>query len=149
MQRSITWVFVVALSAFLSNAAFAGTKIKIATVAPDGTTWMKVMKEMAQEVEKSTGGEVKLKFYPGGVMGDEGDVIRKMRFGQVHGGAFTGRGLGEVNRLIHKFKVFSGVHHDKQIMDATLPENVRVNVTMPPTSFLLRGKNAKELLIRL
>ncbi len=81
----------------LSPGAEAGKRIKIATLAPDGTTWMKVMKEMASEVKQKTGGEVTLKFYPGGVMGDEGDVIRKMRFGQVHGGGFTGRGLGEIN----------------------------------------------------
>jgi TRAP-type C4-dicarboxylate transport system substrate-binding protein len=97
MQRTIAWILVVALSGFLSNGAFASTRIKIATIAPDGTTWMKVMKEMGDDVEKQTGGDVKLKFYSGGVMGDEGDVIRKMKFGQIHGGGFTGRGLGEIS----------------------------------------------------
>jgi len=75
----------------------AATRLKIATLAPDGTTWMNVMNEMAKEVKTKTGGEIVLKFYSGGVMGDEGDVIRKMRFGQLHGGGFTGRGLGEIN----------------------------------------------------
>lgn len=83
--------------ALLPPVAEAGRKIKIATLAPEGTTWMKVMNALAKEVEQKTGGEVSLKFYPGGVMGDEGDVIRKMRFGQLHGGGFTGRGLGEIN----------------------------------------------------
>lgn len=77
--------------------AAAATRIKIATLAPEGTSWMKVMNEMAKEVHDKTQNEVKLKFYAGGVMGDEGDVIRKMKFGQVHGGGFTGRGLGEIN----------------------------------------------------
>ena len=75
----------------------AATRFKIATLAPDGTTWMNVMNDMAKEVKSKTAGQVKLKFYSGGVMGDEGDVIRKIRFGQVHGGGFTGRGLGELN----------------------------------------------------
>ena len=74
----------------------ASVRLKIATLAPDGTTWMNVMKELAKDVSSKTGGEVKLHFYSGGVMGDEGDVIRKMRFGQLHGGGFTGRGLGEI-----------------------------------------------------
>ncbi|MCP4605776.1 MAG: ABC transporter substrate-binding protein [Proteobacteria bacterium] len=82
---------------FLVTGVDASTRIKIATLAPEGTTWMKVMREMAKEVEEKTSGEVKIKFYSGGVMGDEGDVIRKMKFGQVHGGAFTGRGLGDIN----------------------------------------------------
>ena len=74
----------------------ASVRLKIATLAPDGTTWMNVMKELAKDIASKTGGEVKLHFYSGGVMGDEGDVIRKMRFGQLHGGGFTGRGLGEI-----------------------------------------------------
>ena len=74
----------------------AAVQLKIATLAPDGTTWMNIMKKMANDISARTGGEVKLKFYSGGVMGDEGDVIRKMRFGQLHGGGFTGRGLGEI-----------------------------------------------------
>ncbi|MDJ0762031.1 MAG: TRAP transporter substrate-binding protein DctP [Myxococcota bacterium] len=97
MKHTFAWVLVVALFGLIASPALASTKIKIATLAPDGTTWMKVMKEMASEVEKTTGGQVKLKFYSGGVMGDEGDVIRKMKFGQIHGGAFTGRGLGEIS----------------------------------------------------
>jgi TRAP-type C4-dicarboxylate transport system substrate-binding protein len=83
--------------ALAAPGASAKKRIKIATLAPEGTTWMNVMKEMAKELEQKTNGEVSLKFYPGGVMGDEGDVIRKMRFGQVQGGGFTGRGLGEIN----------------------------------------------------
>lgn len=87
-------LFIIAAAA---GTAEAKTRIKIATLAPDGTTWMKVMKDMAKEIEQKTGGEVQIKYYAGGVMGDEGDVIRKMKFGQVHGGGFTGRGLGEIN----------------------------------------------------
>jgi len=91
-------VCLVAVAAVVSSTAvYAVTRFKIATLAPEGTTWMKVMQEMADEVKKSTAGEVDLRFYAGGVMGDEGDVIRKMRFGQLHGGGFTGRGLGEIN----------------------------------------------------
>jgi TRAP-type C4-dicarboxylate transport system substrate-binding protein len=82
---------------FLTTDADAGTRIKIATLAPEGTSWMKVMNAMAAEVKEKTGGDVQLKFYSGGVMGDEGDVIRKMKFGQIQGGGFTGRGLGEIN----------------------------------------------------
>ncbi|MFH1722345.1 MAG: ATPase, T2SS/T4P/T4SS family, partial [Candidatus Altiarchaeota archaeon] len=43
--------------------------------------------------------------------------------------------LEEVDRFIRKVKLFSGVKADKQIVDAQLPENIRVNVTLPPTSF--------------
>jgi TRAP-type C4-dicarboxylate transport system substrate-binding protein len=60
------------------------TRIKFSTLAPEGSSWMKVMRLLEKELESVTGGEVGFKFYPGGVSGDEIDVIRKMRIGQVH-----------------------------------------------------------------
>lgn len=80
----------------LSINIWAGTTIKFATVATEGSTWMKVMNDLAQAVKDSTKGEVKFKIYPGAVMGDEKDVLRKMRIGQVHSAGFTGVGLGEI-----------------------------------------------------
>ena len=74
----------------------ATTKIKFATVATEGSTWMKVMHELAKAVEDSTNGDVKFKIYPGAVQGDEKDVLRKMRIGQIHSAGFTGFGLGEI-----------------------------------------------------
>jgi TRAP-type C4-dicarboxylate transport system substrate-binding protein len=70
--------------------------IKVATLAPDGSTWMDIFHEMNAEVYEKTGQQVKFKVYPGGVLGNESDVIRKIRVGQVHGSAFTGGGLTEI-----------------------------------------------------
>ncbi|KMP11667.1 ABC transporter substrate-binding protein [Candidatus Nitromaritima sp. SCGC AAA799-C22] len=76
----------------------AGDKeiIKFATLAPEGTAWMQEMHALADEVKQATGGAVRFRFYPGGVSGNEKDVIRKMRIGQLHGAGFTGVGLGEI-----------------------------------------------------
>ena len=76
----------------LSSTA-AATTLKIATLAPDGTSWMKMMRQGAAEISQRTDGRVKLKFYPGGVMGNTGSVLQKMRIGQLQGGAFTGSDL--------------------------------------------------------
>lgn len=97
MKNVIRIMGTVAILAFLAVDGHAATRIKIATLAPEGTSWMNVMNAMAKEIQQKTGGEVTFKFYSGGVMGDEKNVIRKMKFGQVSGGAFTGRGLGEIN----------------------------------------------------
>ncbi len=70
--------------------------IKFATLAPEGTPWMNIMEEMNQEIQEKSGGQVTFRFYPGGVAGDERDVLRKIRINQLHGGAFSGFGLGEV-----------------------------------------------------
>jgi TRAP-type C4-dicarboxylate transport system substrate-binding protein len=70
--------------------------IKFATLAPDGSTWMKVMTDLSQELDQATAGKLKFKFYPGGISGDEKDVVKKIRIGQLQSGGFTGVGLGEV-----------------------------------------------------
>jgi len=70
--------------------------IKIATIAPDGTLWMKEMRQGAEEILKRTDGRVTFKFYPGGTMGSDRSVLRKIRAGQLHGGALTGGALADV-----------------------------------------------------
>ena len=80
------------------GSADAATTIKIATVAPDGTAWMKEMRAGAEAVKKDTADRVEIKFYPGGVMGDEATVLRKVKIGQLQGGAFTGGELSQVDK---------------------------------------------------
>ena len=84
------------LVAVPADAAKPKVQLKVATLAPDGSTWMNLMHELDERVREATGNEVGFKFYPGGVQGDEALVLRKMRSGQLHGGGFTGNGLGVV-----------------------------------------------------
>ena len=70
--------------------------IKFATLAPDGSTWMNVMREYDQAVRKESGGRVGFKMYPGQIQGDEKDVLRKIRNGQLHSAGITGNGLTEI-----------------------------------------------------
>jgi len=70
--------------------------LKFATLAPDGSTWMRHLREMDRSVREKSGGRLAFKFYPGGVSGDEKDVVSKMRIGQLQAGGFTGLGLGEM-----------------------------------------------------
>ena len=76
----------------------AATTIKIATIAPDGTAWMREMRAGADAVKKRTDDRVEIKYYPGGVMGDEATVLRKIKIGQLQGGAFTGGELSAVDK---------------------------------------------------
>jgi len=71
-------------------------RIKFATVAPEGSTYLKILREYADEVTKLTDGKVKFKIYPSQIQGDEKDVLRKIRLGQLHSAGFTGVGLGEI-----------------------------------------------------
>ena len=70
--------------------------LKFATLAPQGSTWLNIITDWANKVEKESQGRLKFKLYGGGVSGDEPDVLRKIRFGQLHGGAMTGHGIGYI-----------------------------------------------------
>lgn len=90
------------LLALFGAPAQAAQVLKIATIAPEGSGWMREMRASAAMLKERTEGRVELKFYPGGVMGNDVAVLRKMKLGQLHGGAFTGAEL-------------SGVYVDAQI----------------------------------
>ena len=70
--------------------------VKMATLAPEGTEWHGMLIEMGQEWKKATDGLVHLRIYPGGVIGDERDMVRKMRIGQIHSAGITTEGLTEI-----------------------------------------------------
>ncbi len=95
MKKAVSIFPVLLLSLLLAGAAAAKT-LKFATLAPAGTTWMKEMTAGAERVAERSEGRVKLKFYPGGVMGNDQSVHRKIKIGQLHGGAFTSGGLAEI-----------------------------------------------------
>ena len=80
----------------LSNVSAEAAQLKLATVAPEGSPWMNAMRAGAEEIEQRTDGRIRFKFYGGGVMGNEASVTRKIRIGQLHGGAFTSGGLGRI-----------------------------------------------------
>ena len=82
---------------FISSLTY-GRKVivKMATLAPKGTEWHGMLVELGQEWKAITRGKVQLKIYPGGIIGDERDMVRKMRIGQIHAAAITAEGLSEI-----------------------------------------------------
>ena len=70
--------------------------IKLGTLAPEGSNWMSVLRAMDAEIRRETDGSVGFKIYPGGVQGDEKTMLRKIRVGQLHGGAFGGQGATQI-----------------------------------------------------
>jgi TRAP-type C4-dicarboxylate transport system substrate-binding protein len=101
MKRTALIAFVLGA---LAMGAQAATTIKIATVAPDGTAWMREMRAGADAVKKRSAERVEIKYYPGGVMGDEASVMRKIKIGQLQGGAFTG---GELSPVVKDAQIYS------------------------------------------
>ncbi len=102
MIRIITFILV-----FMVAGQAQAMHFKIATLSPEGSVWMEKMREGATELARRTNNRVQIKYYPGGVMGDDKAVLRKIRIGQLQGGAFVSGSL-------------SGIYPDNQIYSLPL-----------------------------
>ena len=89
----------------LSFGAESSVTIKLATLAPDGSSWMKTFNALNSEVKKRTENKVQFRIYPGGVLGDEMDMLRKMKIGQIQGVALTSAGLSALFREIDVLQI--------------------------------------------
>jgi len=91
MNKLLRNIIVLSTSLLLamSSQLVSAKTIKIATLSPEGTFWMKQMRVGAKQIKQKTQGRVKIKFYPGGVMGNDENVLRKIRIGQLHGASVT------------------------------------------------------------
>ena len=124
-RRSTAWL-VAALTALSPAAPVAAQSLKIATVLPDGSAWMREMRAAAAEIRERTDQRVKVKFYPGGMMGNDQTVLRKIRARQLTGGAFTAGSLTTLYRdadlysVPLMFRSFDEVDYVRQHMDDDL-----------------------------
>jgi TRAP-type C4-dicarboxylate transport system substrate-binding protein len=99
--------------------------LKFATLAPAGTTWVNMLQDWANEVRRESQGRLIFKIYPGGVQGDEPDVLKKIRFGQLQGGAFTGYGIGQIyspTRVLELPFLFNNIEEIDYVRKQFMPD---------------------------
>lgn len=84
------------LAALATAARAEQVTIKLGTLAPQGSTWHDILKELALRWEQASNGQVRLRVYAGGAQGSEGDMVRKMGIGQLQGAAITNVGMHDV-----------------------------------------------------
>ncbi|GMV43653.1 MAG: hypothetical protein AMXMBFR64_53690 [Myxococcales bacterium] len=96
LRSSLTLAFALCLTAGLLTTASAEVVIKVATLAPERSAWDKVFRAFKKDLEKESAGRLSVKIYAGGVQGDEAVVVKKMKTGQIGGGALTAVGLGAI-----------------------------------------------------
>jgi TRAP-type C4-dicarboxylate transport system substrate-binding protein len=120
--------FVLFVTLFTSSLFSQQYIIKFATLAPEGSTWMNVMKEYDQAIRKESGGRLGFKMYPGGVQGDEKDVLRKIKLGQLHSAGITGVGMTTISpklRIMDSpflFKSYAEADHILKTFDKDLTQ---------------------------
>jgi TRAP-type C4-dicarboxylate transport system substrate-binding protein len=121
------------VAALLAAGGASAKTLKIATIVPEGSSWMVEMREAADEIQEKTDGRVKLKFYPGGVMGNDKTVLRKVRVGQLQGGAFTSGALSdiypdiELYSLPFLFRSYDEVDYVRKHLDEGLKAGLEAN----------------------
>jgi TRAP-type C4-dicarboxylate transport system substrate-binding protein len=100
-MNSFRVYLIISLAIFLLTCpqlSYAGEKyfIKFATIAPEGSSWMIQMRALDKTLREKSQGKLSFRFYPGGVAGDEPNVLKKIRIGQIHCAGFTGTGLERI-----------------------------------------------------
>jgi|YNPBryunderm2012_1023409.scaffolds.fasta_scaffold01007_7 TRAP-type C4-dicarboxylate transport system substrate-binding protein len=126
----IIWLF---FFAFYPAGLRAAVEIKIGSVAPERSPWHTALLKVARDWESITGGEVKVRVYPGGIAGSELDMIRKVRLGVLQGAVLTNMGMMKIEKsalvlnlpfLFNSDEEFSFVFQKlKPIFEARVEEN--------------------------
>lgn len=114
------------ISLLIVSSMVYGRKIvvKLATLAPEGTDWHGMLVEMGQDWKKITKGKVEVRVYPGGVIGDERDMVRKIRIGQIHAAGMSTEGLSEIVPDFKAFYVpmaYQDLNDVERVLDDLLP----------------------------
>ena len=98
-----------------STAASPRYLIKFATVAPEGSIWIKHMRDLDRGIREKSGGQLGFRVYPGAIAGDELDVLKKMRIGQIHCAAFSGVGFGQILPMVRVLDLPYLFRNDQEI----------------------------------
>lgn len=119
MTRFLAFVFAAAiLAAGVSAAAgrpAAAETLKLGTLAPEGSPWYDAIRDIAASWESESSGDLEVRIYGGGVIGDEPDMVRKMRIGQLHAAALTGAGLSRIAPEIQALMIPLMLRSDEEL----------------------------------
>jgi TRAP-type C4-dicarboxylate transport system substrate-binding protein len=89
MNRLISTLMMFLVTGLAINAHAGPVTLRMATSAPDASTWVQGMRAGAAEIKERTEGRVAIKYYVGGVQGSDQQVLKKMRIRSLQGGVFT------------------------------------------------------------
>ncbi len=89
-------IILLSLTISAASQPAQGKAIKLGTLAPQGSPWYQILRDLGEGWKEASDGEVQLRIYPGGVAGDEPDMVRKLRIGQLHAAALSGAGLARI-----------------------------------------------------
>ena len=126
-KRTVTKILLAGFILLFSQMLLAEKiyTLKFATLIPTGTKWSKTFDNWVKQVETESKGRIKFKVYAGGVMGDEPDVLRKIRKGQLQGGLFSGYGIGRIYspaRILELPFLFKDTNESDYVRNKLMPD---------------------------
>ncbi|MDQ3035617.1 MAG: TRAP transporter substrate-binding protein DctP [Myxococcota bacterium] len=130
-RTKLALVLLAAMSIFMVDSGSMSAQeteartISLATLAPPGSTWMRVFDAWNREMRRRSGGNLQLRIYGGGVQGDESEVIRKIRSGRLDAASVTATGLSQIHRPALVFQIPGLIRSYDQLdraRDALAPE---------------------------
>ncbi|QQD20475.1 C4-dicarboxylate ABC transporter [Oceanospirillaceae bacterium ASx5O] len=117
----------------------AATTLKIATVAPDGTSWMRLMRQAADDIESATEGRVKVRYFPGGVQGTDKAVLRKMQIRQLQGGAVASGALAHITNMTQLYSLPFTFRNLDEIRAVRAEYDQRIAAALEEQGYILLG----------
>ena len=93
-------VFAVAATLAAGTAVAEPSVIKVATIAPKGSIYHRVLQEMGEAYQRATKPGARFVIYPNSIQGTEADTVRRMRVGQLHASMLTVVGLTQIDRSV-------------------------------------------------
>jgi len=113
-MKRLTTALMLLFALILATPVSAQT-IKMGTLAPEGSVWHTVLRQMGQDWQDISNGRIQLRIYPGGVAGDDADMVRKMRIGQLHAAALTNEGMSNIVEDLGVFQMPMLLRSDEEL----------------------------------
>ena len=122
-----------------SATAAQAVELRLATLAPSGSSWMKVFNAWNLTIKEQTDNAVSLRFYDGGSQGDERDFVRKMGAGQMDGAALTTTGLGILVRPVLALSAPGVIEEYEQLDKVRTELNERFEALFDEEGYVVLG----------
>lgn len=116
MTFSTARLLLASCSLLLASSVEAQTRLRLGTVAPQGTSYHRILQEMGERWRTASNGQVQLTIYAG-TMGSEAEVVRRLRLGQLQIGTLTAVGLQEIDPAVSALQTMPLVFRNLQELE--------------------------------
>jgi TRAP-type C4-dicarboxylate transport system substrate-binding protein len=136
MMNRVASALCIGLLATALPARAGSVLIKLGTVAPKDSRYVQLLEQMGTDWTEASGGLVKLRIYPGGVAGNEGDMVRKIGVGQLQGAALTTVGMHDITSEPQTLQVPFLIHDQKELEYVLQKLRPRLDATLAKKGFV-------------